>query len=110
MDEASRCDRIALINDGRFLTLDTPQAIVRAQTDTLWAVEGEQMPRLLKALRRVPEVKSAFAFGDVHHVTVTEGFTIGQLGQALAREGFGEVVIRPIVPNIEDAYMNLAKK
>ena len=110
MDEASRCDRIALINDGRFLTLDTPQAIVRAQTDTLWAVEGEQMPRLLKALRRVPEVKSAFAFGDVHHVTVTEGFTIGQLGQALAREGFTEVVIRPIVPNIEDAYMNLAKK
>ena len=110
MDEASRCDRIALINDGRFLTLDTPQAIVRAQTDTLWAVEGEQMPRLLKALRRVPEVKSAFAFGDVHHVTVTEGFTIGQLGQTLAREGFGEVVIRPIVPNIEDAYMNLAKK
>ena len=110
MDEASRCDRIALMSNGRFLTLDTPQAIVGAQTATFWSVEGERMPQLLKALREIPEVKSAFAFGDVHHITVAEGFTTAQLGQALAQKGFEGCTIRPIEPNIEDAYMNLAKK
>lgn len=70
MDEATLCDRIALMQDGKFLKLDAPQQIVAQFTETLWAVSGDNMFHLLTELRNHPQVKSCFAFGDVHHVTV----------------------------------------
>lgn len=108
MDEASLCDRIALINGGTFLNIDTPEGIIDSYPETLWLVSGTQMPKLLRALRLVPQVKTAFAFGDVHHVTVEKGFEPQRLRSALAGEGFCDVEIKPIKPGIEDAFMLLA--
>ncbi len=110
MDEASLCDRIALIHEGKFLMIDTPQAIVDAYPETIWSVEGERMPQLLEELRKVPQVKTAFAFGDMHHVTVQRDFTAAALRSELAKAGYSGVRIEPIKPNIEDAYMLLAGK
>lgn len=110
MDEASLCDRIALINDGRFMTIDTPQGIIDAYSETIWSVAGSRMPELLRELRIIPEVKTAFAFGDVHHVTVRQGFTTGALKVRLAEAGYGDVTVADIEPGIEDAYMLLAGK
>lgn len=110
MDEAGLCDRIAMIDEGRFLTVDTPEGIVGAYSETIWSVEGSRMSLLLKALRAVAEVKTAFAFGDVHHVTVARGFTTGELKKRLADEGFADAVVKEIEPDIEDAYMLLAGK
>ena len=108
MDEASLCDRIALIYDGKFLVIDTPQGIIDSYTETIWSVEGERMSGLLTELRKIPEVKTAFAFGDLHHVTVQPGFTTPALRSELARAGYPDTRIEPIKPNIEDAYMLLA--
>ncbi|MCD8184954.1 MAG: ABC transporter ATP-binding protein [Rikenellaceae bacterium] len=110
MDEASLCDRIALIDQGKFLTIDTPQGIIDAYPETIWAVEAAQMPPLLTALRKIPEIKTAFAFGDVHHVTVQPNYQPQALQRALVEAGFPDAQVSVIKSNIEDAYMLLAGK
>ncbi|MCD8072879.1 MAG: ABC transporter ATP-binding protein [Alistipes sp.] len=110
MDEASLCDRIALINEGAFLEIDTPRGIIDSYKEVIWSVKARRMPMLLKALRTIPEVKTAFAFGDVHHITVRRGLTMEELKSRLAQKGFADVEVKQITPNIEDAYMLLAGK
>ena len=51
MDEATRCDRIALIQNGQFLSIDTPQNLVSQFEHELWAVSSKQMSKLLHHLR-----------------------------------------------------------
>ena len=109
MDEATRCDRIALMREGEFLTMDTPAGIIAQFTGTLWAVSGDAMFRLLTELRSHPQVKSCFAFGDVHHVTVGEGLTTDGLKAYLTAKGYKDIEIRPVQATIEDCYMQPAQ-
>ncbi|MDD2938990.1 MAG: ABC transporter ATP-binding protein [Proteiniphilum sp.] len=110
MDEASRCDRIALIREGVFIASDTPQGIIDHYAEQLWSVEGSRMSALLKALRNHTAVKTSFAFGDKIHITVTEGLQTGELKQYLAEKEFGEVHIAPIKPTVEDCFMALTSE
>lgn len=108
MDEAVQCDRIALIQEGQFLTIDTPEGIVRAYTQTLWEVRSDKMHRLLTDLRGIKGVKTAFAFGEYHHVTVdTSALTIDSLREQLEKLGHKKIVIEAIEPTIEDCFINL---
>lgn len=108
MDEAVQCDRIGLIQDGRFLTIDTPENIIKAYTQTLWAVRSDKMHRLLTDLRGIKGVKTAFAFGDTHHATVDPSvLTIESLREQLAALVHRNIVIEAIEPTIEDCFMNL---
>jgi ABC-type multidrug transport system ATPase subunit len=111
MDEATRCDRIALVRDGAFLTIDTPRAIVRSFAETLWAVSGERMSQLLRDLRDLPGVRSCFAFGSAHHVTVDDDLlTVESLRRQLTALGHGRVVVAPIEATVEDCFMKLRIK
>jgi ABC-type multidrug transport system ATPase subunit len=107
MDEASRCDRIALIREGEFIASDTPQGIIDNYADILWSVEGSRMSALLDALRGHSEVKTSFAFGDKIHITVTERLQAGELKQYLSEKEFSDVRIAPIRPTVEDCFMAL---
>lgn len=108
MDEAVQCDRIALIQEGQFLPIDTPEGIVRAYTQTLWEVRSDKMHRLLTDLRGIKGVKTAFAFGEYHHVTVdTSALTIDSLREQLEKLGHKKIVIEAIEPTIEDCFINL---
>ncbi len=115
MDEASLCDRIALIQQGRFLQIDTPQNIVNQFTETLWAVQSNQMSKLLKDLRNNPMVKSCFSFGDVHHVTINNEKLIMKNEKSVFQEyleelGHKDIQIEIIKPGIEDCFMQLTSK
>ena len=108
MDEAIQCDRIALIQSGKFLTIDSPQGIIDSYTETLWAVRSNQMHKLLADLRVIEGVKSAFAFGEEHHATVdTSVLTIEKLNQSLSQIGHKEIRIESVTPSIEDCFMDL---
>ena len=108
MDEAIQCDRIALIQSGKFLTIDSPQGIIDNYTETLWAVRSNQMHKLLADLRVIEGVKSAFAFGEEHHATVdTSVLTIENLNQSLSQIGHKEICIESVTPSLEDCFMNL---
>ena len=110
MDEAGQCDRIALMQDGEFLRLDTPSSIVGAYTDTLWAVQADDMHRLLDDLRACPEVLTAFSFGEAFHVTVREEARMQELAAYLAGLGHRRVEVTPIQATVEDCFMSLMKK
>lgn len=108
MDEAVQCDRIALIQEGQFLTIDTPENIIKAYTQTLWAVRSDKMHRLLTDLRGIKGVKTAFAFGENHHATIDPSvLTIDSLREQLDALGHRNIVIEAVEPTIEDCFMNL---
>lgn len=108
MDEAIRCDRIALIQNGSFLTINSPSEIVRAYSETLWAVKSKKMHSLLTDLRQIKGVKTAFAFGETHHVTADAAtLSVDALRKELEALGHEELEIETAEPSIEDCFMNL---
>lgn len=112
MDEATLCDRIALIRKGRFLGTDTPSGIVSRFTHPLFAVSGPGMRAMLRHLRSCPEVFSCFAFGDTLHVLLRDERLSRRDGQSLllallARHGHDDAEVESIAPNVEDCYMYL---
>ncbi len=111
MDEAEQCDRIALIQDGRFLTIDTPQGIINNYTETLWAIRSDRMHQLLTDLRDIPGVKTAFAFGETHHATIDDTLiSIQELQTTLDLRMHQNVFVQKVKPTIEDCFMNLQSK
>src|SRR6476619_7198290 len=72
MDEASLCDRIALIQNGNIMAVDTPQNIIDGFAAPLFAVKAKDMYRLLKDLRSDPAVESCYAFGEYLHLTLKD--------------------------------------
>jgi len=107
MDEASLCDRIALIQDGSFLTIDSPSAIIGDFHHTLYAVRSDNMSALLKDLRAEKEIKSCFAFGDTHHV-IMDKMDAKELKQKMENKGHHQIEIRKIDASIEDCFMELS--
>lgn len=110
MDEAVQCDRIALIQDGEFLTIDTPEGIVQQYSETLWEIKSDKMHKLLTDLRGVVGVKSAFAFGESHHATIDDAILSKEkLISILLTKGHQQLLINEVKPSIEDCFMNLQK-
>jgi len=110
MDEASLCDRIALINNGEILKIDTPSHITEQFAKTLWTVQGKDMHRLLHDLRANPVVESCFAFGDTHHITMDNGqLTMDNLKTYLSERGHEEIIIRAAKATIEDCFMAMLR-
>lgn len=110
MDEANRCDRVALIQHGRLLSVDTPDAITKAFDRPLLAVRGPDRYRLLLAVREYDHVHSVFPFGESLHVTdaradVPRDKAAGDLRAFLASRGFTGVAVEPTAPTIEDSFM-----
>ena len=110
MDEASKCDRIGLMLEGRFLNIDTPEGIIKSFDKELWSVTSRDMSKLLNDVRRNPAVSSCFAFGDTHHVTFKEDNSENKtkLTTFLEEHGHDSVRIVNTVPTVEDCFMELA--
>jgi len=114
MDEASLCDRIALIQDGAFLKIDTPQNIEDQFANILWSVRSNHMSKLLHDLRANEHIQSCFAFGDAHHITINKDlgtgsdFTHDSLESYLKGKGHEDIAIETIKAGIEDCFMELA--
>ena len=107
MDEAELCDRIALIQDGEFMKIDTPEGIKSAYDQSLWAVSSNSMSKLLKDLRSNHAILSTYAFGDAHHLTMEPGFTQDQLFEFLLEKEHKNIEVHTIQPGIEDCFMQL---
>lgn len=105
MDEARRCDRIALLDGGLLLAVDTPRHLVSAFGRPLYALSGERMYRLLLEVRRRPDVEACYPFGSVHHLIPGPGFSPDRFLTETARAGFGGVELRPAEPGIEDVFI-----
>ena len=110
MDEAGLCDRIALIQNGQFLKIDTPNDIIKQYENKLWAIQSDSMYKLLKDLRENEMTRNCFAFGDKHHVSIDNtNFTVSGLSDYLVQKGHTNIEIREIEPTIEDCFMKLSQ-
>lgn len=108
MDEANRCDRVALMRSGQLLSVDTPLNICRTFKPHLWAVQANPMYPLLNDLRTYPGTISCYAFGNAHHLAVEENnFDTVRLQSTLETKGYRDIRIQLISPTIEDAFMAL---
>ncbi|MGB5028665.1 MAG: ABC transporter ATP-binding protein [Chitinophagaceae bacterium] len=107
MDEASLCDRVALIQSGKILSINTPQGIVDSFGKKLLAVKSNDMLHLLKDLKQCKEVEDAYPFGEYHHVVLKkDGEEL--LKSYLEQKGY-LFKLKEAKPNIEDCFMALMK-
>jgi ABC-2 type transport system ATP-binding protein len=110
MDEAGLCDRVALIQKGEILSIDTPKGIAAGFKKPLWAVKANEMHPLMIAIKNDPAVESCYPFGQYHHVVFKNpGDDKKSLEEITASGHFTNVEIRSIQPNIEDCFMALMK-
>jgi ABC-2 type transport system ATP-binding protein len=107
MDEASLCDRVALIQQGRILDIDSPKGVTQKFKYPLWSVKSERMFDLMNDVRSIQQVKSCYPFGEVHHVVLNDGLTVSQLESSMKSKGHIQLNVQRIEPTIEDCFMDL---
>ena len=110
MDEATRCDRVALIQAGKILVVDKPEIIQSGFSRKLFAVKSVMKHQLIGALRRYPETITAWPFGDSVHLTLRDNKIDQSLYSFLEREGISDTVIIETPAGIEDRFLELMNK
>ncbi|RXF68912.1 ABC transporter ATP-binding protein [Arcticibacter tournemirensis] len=119
MDEATLCDRIALIQNGRILSVNPPEEIIHSYPDLLYAVKSENIYHLVNCLKDYENTISAYAFGEYVHLAIKSGVSprhlamnekdqkIDDIEQYLLRNGFKNAVVKKTEPTIEDCFIKL---
>jgi len=111
MDEAIYCDEIALIQEGKLLSVNTPKGIISQFGEELYAVSSENMSLTLRLLRKENEVKSSFSFGETHHVTLRNQYQASTFFHQFATTNqISGWKVKKIEPTIEDCFIKLMAK
>ena len=101
MDEANLCDKVALIQAGKILQIDSPKHIVDNFSKSIYAAKSPNMLKLLKKLEQDPTVEHAYPFGEFHHVVMKQhNQTMSPIDDMFAEK---------ILPNIEDVFIDLMR-
>lgn len=109
MDEATLCERIAMINNGRILATDTPSNLVAGLDNNLYNAVADDMFRLLSCLQQTPGVEDCYTFGATLHVVTDETFSVERTLSRLKEEGLLQVSIYPAKGTIEDLFIKLMR-
>jgi ABC-2 type transport system ATP-binding protein len=109
MDEASICDRVALIQTGKILSINTPQGIVDSFSKPLWAVKSSRMLPLLKDLLKKDFVDNAYPFGEYHHVVMKDKAGEPLLKEFVQGRTAENAILEKAQPDIEDCFIELMK-
>lgn len=110
MDEAERCEYVALMNKGKILDVNTPKKLMEGLGRNLYNASAKEMYPLLEALRSMPDVKDCYTFGATLHVVTTEAFRPEVAVNRLRQEGLTDIRVYPAKGNIEDLFIKLAKE
>jgi ABC-type multidrug transport system ATPase subunit len=110
MDEAMKCDRVALIQNGTILSVDTPQKIREGFSRKMFVVRSHEKYRLVVALRKYPGTLTAYPFGDSVHLTLADDRLDDSLFDHLRRSGLDDVTAKEEVAGIEDRFLELMEK
>ncbi len=111
MDEAGLCDRVALMQEGRILDIDSPGGITSRFGRPLWAVRSRDMYRLMQDFRQDDQVDSCYPFGQFHHVTFKDSSREKrEIESLLHNMGHADFSAQKIEPTIEDCFMELMNR
>jgi ABC-2 type transport system ATP-binding protein len=110
MEEAEYCHRLALMNRGRLIALDTPRGLRRRAVAPIFEVRTDDAPRAVEALAGAPGVLEAAMFGRSLHVTVenAEG-GVDVVRRALTDAGREVRGLHAIEPSLEDVFVSLVR-
>ena len=108
MDEASLCDRVALIQSGKIMAISPPREIIKTFPRKLYSVKTHDIFQLLNDLRTNPNVHTVYAFGQSAHVSfIAEQMDERILHQYLLEKGHKDLNISRIEATVEDCFMEL---
>ncbi len=112
MDEAVLCERIALIQHGKILQIDTPEAIIQSFPTKLYAAKSGNIYKLLQDLRTSGLVQSCFAFGEFLHLTLNQDTpeNLNALRDFATEQGHANFEVNEIRPGIEDSFIGLLRE
>ena len=108
MDEASRCDRIALCNEGHILGVNTPQNFVHDFNEMLYGIRAKDMFSLLQSARSIEGVAACYPFGEYHHLIANDNFNPSIFTSQLSDLEGLEICRQE--PSIEDVFIKLMKQ
>ena len=108
MDEASRCDRIALCNEGHILGVNTPQNFVHDFNEMLYGIRAKDMFSLLQRARSIEGVAACYPFGEYHHLIANDNFNPSIFTSQLSDIEGLEICTQE--PSIEDVFIKLMKQ
>jgi len=111
MDEANLCDRIALIQAGKILTINSPQTISASFPHPILKVKANRMSTVIKSLAQLEGVISCHGFGEYAHVVVEENneAMITRIKEHLAAQHLLEIEVRKSEPTIEDVFISFSR-
>jgi len=110
MDEATLCDRIALIQGGKILSVDTPANVIKAYPGKLYAVKGSATAKMLKDTREYMNIQDVYAFGEYLHATFKDADNYAEdLLNYLKGKGHNNAEVHETEPTIEDCFIRLLK-
>lgn len=111
MDEAALCDRIAFINHGEILKIDTPSSMVQRFERDVFSVESNSIYKSLMALQNYAHTHSIYPFGEsLHYMDNRQEFALDDIHHHLKNEGLQDLSIKKITPEIEDIFMELSTR
>jgi ABC-type multidrug transport system ATPase subunit len=106
MDEAEKCDRIALMQEGKIMREDTPADILTSYKTALYEVRASDRLKALEILRANPNIKRAYLFGHAIHIALQQGYKdAGALEEELSSKGI-QSALRKIKPDFEDCFID----
>lgn len=109
MDEAKLCDRVALLQNGNILSINTPAGIVDDFSNPVWAVKSSQMLHLLNELKEADFVKDAYPFGEYHHIVMKDESGKQALNTFVQQHQAENIIMHETKPDIEDCFIALMK-
>ena len=109
MDEATLCERIALIQNGKILSVDTPENITDTYPEKLYAIKATHMSSLINDLRANEHISSCNAFGEHHHITFRSPADNikTDLFNYLQAKQYEDIELKEIKPTVEDCFIKL---
>jgi ABC-type multidrug transport system ATPase subunit len=110
MDEAALCDRVALLQNGKILSIASPQQVVAQFPHKLYGLKAKKLYALNQWLKQSAQVHSTYLFGESIHLVMNQNADIAELLQQLKVNDFKDVQLESISPGIEDCFMELMHK
>jgi ABC-2 type transport system ATP-binding protein len=107
LDEAERCDRVALLDSGRILALDAPARLQAAFAGKVVEVRATDALRARELLRDSALVRRAILFGEAVHIVLDDGVSAASVLRVLEAEGIEVLAANHVEPSLEDLFIDL---
>jgi ABC-2 type transport system ATP-binding protein len=110
MDEAERCDRIAMISAGDLIGLDSPANLKTQIAGSLLEIECNNVMVALEALRATKVAQDVALYGVFLHTMVENEGAIEEIKKVLADKGLCVPRVEKITPSLEDVFVFMVEK